>query len=159
MTTASAITLVQIEQLVDLAPLDGTEQLPVQRAGVTGQVDMDAVAAFLGGAASGAITWTGVATATLAVGVTNDLGTDISAASRLALDLAGDAELRGLDGGEDGKIISITNRDPAFTLTIITEGATSAAENRFASNGDVIVPPFCGALFLYDGTIQRWVKQ
>ena len=135
-------------------PLTGAEILAL----VQGSVSKQATVADIGGSSPVAVFWTGVAVAALAAGDNNNLITDISVASRLAVTLAADANLTGKAGGSDGKLLHIQNRDAVDVLTIITESGLSLAANRFAINGDLIVPPLCGALFLYDGTISRWVK-
>jgi hypothetical protein len=135
-------------------PLVGDELVPLVQSGTTKQV---AVSDLIGGT-PGAITWTGVVTAVLVAGDNDNLAPDLTVASRLAVTLTGDANLTGLAGGSDGKVLMVQNRDIVDTLTIPNESATSSAANRFAINGDLIVPPRCGALFIYDGSIQRWVK-
>jgi len=148
--------LVKISELPNATGLTGAEAVPLVQDGQTRQTPTDT----LGGAdITGQLLLTGVATAALGAGPINDEATDISAAARLALTLTGDTELNGKTGGEDGKILSIQNRDLVDTLTIMNEAAGSTAANRFAINGDLIVPPMCGALFIYDGTLSRWVKQ
>jgi hypothetical protein len=134
-------------------PLGGIEPVPLVQGGITCQAPASAF-----GGSSGAIVWTGVAAAALGAGPINNLTTDISTASKLALTLTGDTDLTGKTGGAEGKFIMIVNRDGVAVLTILTESGLSAAANRFAINGDLIVPPGCGALFQYDGTLQRWVK-
>jgi hypothetical protein len=149
---------VKISELPSITlPMSGTEEVPNVQAGQTRKAEVQDLPDS--GLVPGSLFLTGVATDALAAGTNDNLATDISAASRLALTLAGDATLTGLAGGSDGKVLSIQNRDAVDTLTIMNEGGTSVAANRFAINGDLIVPPLCGALFVYDGTIQRWVKQ
>lgn len=146
---AITVTPVAISSLAtaDL-PLTGTEIVPLVQDGTTKSIPV----------ANLVSSWAAVATAALAAGDNNNLATDISEVSRLAVTLAGDANLTGLAGGLDGKALMIQNRDAVDTLTIPNESASSSAANRFAINGDLIVPPLCGALFIYDGVIQRWVK-
>lgn len=134
-------------------PLTGAELVAVVQGGITRQ----ATAADLG-SSGGTIAWTGIANGVLAAGANNNLGTDISTAARLRLTPAGDADLSGLQGGENGKLLFIQNMSAAFTITILAESGLSAAANRFAINGDLTVPPRCGALFIYDTTLNRWVK-
>jgi hypothetical protein len=138
------------------APLSGTEQVPIVQTGTTKRTTVDAIREA---ALAGPIVWAGAAFVALGAGPINNEATDIAAVSRLAVTLTGDTDLGGKTGGADGKVISIQNRDLVDTLTILNEAAGSTAANRFAINGDLIVPPRCGALFIYDGVIQRWVKQ
>jgi hypothetical protein len=151
MTTVTGIPISQLGAAT--LPLVGTEMIPLVQDGVTRQAPASAL-----GPGAGAIVWTGVVTAILGASPVNDLGTDISAASKLALTMTGDTTLTGLAGGIEGKLIMIVNRDAVDTLTIEPEDGGSTAANRFSINGSLIVPPLCGALFQYDGTISRWVK-
>jgi hypothetical protein len=146
----------RISELDAAAPLSGVELVPVVQGGVTRRTT---VAEFGGG--GGAVTAeffiTGVLGIALAAGITNDWAPSLVGISRLRAALAGDAELRGLVGGTDGRVIIITNNS-AFFLTIAAEGLTSAAANRFGINGDLFVTPNSSAMFMYDGTINRWSK-
>lgn len=148
------VTPVAISALGVASPLTGAELVPVVQGGTTKQTTV----ADLSGGQFGQILWTGVVTAVLVAGDNNNIAPDLSAASRLAVTLGGDANLTGVAGGVDGKILMVQNRDLVDTLTIPNESGASAAANRFSINGDLIVPPMCGALFVYDSTIQRWVK-
>lgn len=134
-------------------PLVGDELVPLVQGGVTKQAPASAF-----GGSNGAIVWGGLAQANLSAGQNDNLNVDLSSAARLELTPAGDADLTGLDGGEDGKLVHIVNVDAANVITILVESLGSDAENRFANNGDLILPPFCGALFIYYSSIQRWVK-
>jgi hypothetical protein len=155
--SATVVNGVPISILPEAAlPLTGAEIVPlvkdVDGVPTTVRATVDDVAAaasaaFIEGTAAAAVT-----------GTVNDEATDISDASRLLLTLTGDTTLNGKTGGEDGKLLMIQNMDLVDTLTIEPEAAGSAAANRFAINGSLIVPPRCGALFMYDGTLQRWLK-
>lgn len=150
----TVVTGIPVSQLGPANPLTGAELVPTVQSGVTRRTTV----ADLAGSPAGAIVWGGVVTAVLAAGVNNNLAPDLSTASRLALTLTGDGSLAGVAGGVDGKVLMIHNRDAVDTLTIPNESLTSTEANRFAINGDLIVPPLCGALFVYDGTSARWVK-
>jgi hypothetical protein len=156
MTRAAAVTGIPISQLPDAdLPLTGAEIVPLVQSGVTKQVPV----LDLAGTTPGSVVWTGTATSALAAGANNNLLVDISAAARLGLTPADStSELRGLQGGVDGKMLMIVNLSTVETLTVIVESGTSDAANRFAINGDLVVPPRCGALFMYEGTLDRWVK-
>lgn len=130
-------------------PLDGTEQVPLVQDNVTRRASVASIAAA-----------SGIAEEALPVGTTNNLVVaDIETATRLGLTLAGDADLTGMvpPASPDGKRMMLVNRSAAFTLTVLSN-TTSTAANRFISNGDIIVPPLCGAEYVYDGDNQRWVK-
>ena len=156
MTSTFRGVLVKISELPNASGLVGDEAVPLVQDDQTRQTPTDTLG---GGTVTGPLLLTGVATAALGAGPINDEATDISVASRLTLTLTGDTDLGGKTGGADGKVLSIQNLDLVDTLTILNEAAGSTALNRFSINGDLIVPPRCGALFIYDGTILRWVKQ
>lgn len=137
-------------------PLDGDELVPVVQDGINRYTP----AGTLGGSPSGAVVWTALISAALAAGANNNLApAGLDAAARLGLTPVDDtSELRGLAAGTDGQMLMIPNHSVAFLFTVVNESGTSTAANRFAINGDLIIPPRCGALFQYDGTVDRWVK-
>lgn len=143
------ITPVPISTLGDATlPLQGDELLPVVQNSITRKVTV----ADIAGVASGE------AAATLVAGQNDDLAVaDIAVAARVALTLVADATLTGVAGGTDGMRRMFVNRSAVF-MVIFMSDVSSAAANRFVSNGDIIVPPLCGAEYIYDGTNQRWVK-
>lgn len=155
-TPAAAVVGIPITDLPEATlPLAGTEPILCVQDGVTSQVPASA----FGGTAGAAVLWTGIATAALPAGVSNDVVVDVTQASRLDLTLAGAAQLNGLNAGTDGQMLSIQNLSTVDDLTIEPEAAGSTAAQRFAINGTLIVPARCAALFMYNGTVARWVKQ
>lgn len=137
-------------------PLAGDEEVPIVQDGVTRR----AAASAFGGSPAAAVVWTAMVTAALAAGANNNLSpAGLDATARLGLTPVDDtSELRGLEAGTDGQLLMILNHSTANLFTIVNESGTSTAANRFAINGDIIIPARCGALFMYDGTIDRWVK-
>lgn len=129
-------------------PLTGTELVPVVQGGVTKSAP---ASAFGGGS--------GVAVQALAIGANDNVViATIEDIVRVAFTLTGDSELSGIvpPAVPDGRRLMIVNRS-AFLLTILSN-VTSVATNRFVSNGDILVPPLCGAEYIYDSGNQRWVK-
>ena len=148
---ATSVTGIAISELGAANALTGAELVPIVQDDVTRRTTVADIVAMAGIG--------GIATAALPAGTTSNLVVaDIETIQRLALTLAGDATLTGIvpPAVPDGRRLMIINRS-AFVLTLPTD-TTSAAANRFASNGDLIVPPLCGAEYVYDGTNQRWVK-
>lgn len=106
---------------------------------------------------SSSISFTGQSTpAALAAGNTNDYAPDLTDISRLRLAAnAAGSTLTGLAGGTDGRVLILTNVS-ANDLTLSPEDAGSAAANRFAMNGTVIVGQNQSVQIIYDGPLQRW---
>lgn len=70
---------------------------------------------------------------------------------------AGGSVLTGMQGGVDGRRIVLTNRG-ATTVTLRNQSALSGAANRFAMNGDMLLPTQASAQFLYDDLVDRWSR-
>lgn len=135
-------------------PLAGTEVAVIVQDGVTRKVQVEELSG-----SNAAVIWPAMQTDALAAGNNNNLAPDISEVARLGLTPVNDtAVLTGLAGGEAGKLLFIMNHSTADFFTILAESGLSTAENRFAINGDLIIPARCGALFIYDETVDRWVK-
>jgi len=67
--------------------------------------------------------------------------------------------LTSISGGTDGRIIKLINVGSIDLILQSDDGATGTAANRFEFNGvDVVIEPKEVRLFVYDGTISRWVK-
>lgn len=80
---------------------------------------------------------------------------DISNVARIRVATAGsNATVTGLVGGSDGyqRIITVTSG----TLTLLNENTGSTAANRFALNGDKVIPAGTSFMLIYDGALQRW---
>lgn len=68
---------------------------------------------------------------------------------------AGGSVLTGMQGGTDGQRVVATNTS-ANTITLRAEDTGSTAANRFAMNGDMLLPQNCSVQFLY--TQSRWSR-
>lgn len=145
MTVATGVAISQLPAAT--LPLTGSEELALVQGGITKRAPSSAV--------SGAGEAIEVA---LVAGANNNVLADgIDAASRVAFLPAGDCTVSGVQGGVDGMRRMFVNRSASFTIVMLAE-TTSAAANRLASNGDFILPPLCGAEYVYDGENERWVK-
>lgn len=146
---------VKISELPSVStPLTGAEQLPIVQSGVTRK----ATAADLASSpAGGPIAWTAVLSVAIGAGATNDWTPPITAMSRIRVTAAGAAVITGLAGGTDGRIIIVTNIG-ANDVELRSQAAGSLAANRFASNGDTLLPSGCSAMFIYDGALSRWTR-
>lgn len=93
--------------------------------------------------------------AALPAGNTDDLALPAGVARlRLSADAAG-STVTGLVAGADGQVIIVTNVS-ANDLTLEPENAGSAAANRFAINGTVILGQNQSLALMYDTGIARW---
>jgi hypothetical protein len=135
-------------------PLSGTEEVPLVQNGTTRKVAASAFVSNL----SGNFFLTGVSAVAIGAGTTNNWAPVLTNFSRLRITPAGAATLTGLVGGVDGKVIILTNVSAVDDITIMAQSGLSTAGNRFAMNGDSILPPGCAAMFLYDGSLSRWVR-
>lgn len=155
----TAVIPVPISTLPAAAALSGTELVPVVQAGVTSRTTAQDIADLGGGGGfGGSVDYTGVVTpAALPGGVTNNWAPALAGVSRINASSSADATVTGLAGGTDGRLLFVTNLT-GFVLTLPPEDAGSAAANRFASNGDTLIPPNCSAAFLYVGAINRWSR-
>ena len=88
--------------------------------------------------------------------------TGLSTASVVRIDTDNNWAITGLAGGAAGRIIVLVNITSAKTLQISHESASSTAANRFSIYNDgtytpaLSLPPNGCAVFMYDGTTQRW---
>lgn len=73
------------------------------------------------------------------------------------LQLAADAAraISGLAGGTEGRVLIVLNVGSG-TVTLRDDSVSSAAANRFAFGGDIVLGPRHAALLRYDGTAARW---
>jgi hypothetical protein len=148
-TTASSVSGVPISALGPASALTGAELVPIVQGGVTMRATVAQIAQAAGGETSVA----------LAAGANNDVVIDdLDVAAKVAMTPAGDCTVTGFAGGVDGMRRFFVNRSASFTIQCLAADANSAAANRLASNGDIIMPPLCGGEYIYDGTNQRWVK-
>jgi hypothetical protein len=83
--------------------------------------------------------------------------TGLSAALALRIDGgAADRNIRGLAGGSDGRIVTITNVGSTNNLVIKNQDAGSTAANRFLLPADTTLPINTALAFRYDATSSRW---
>ncbi|MBB5046542.1 hypothetical protein HNR60_001290 [Rhodopseudomonas rhenobacensis] len=78
-------------------------------------------------------------------------------ASAAVLQLASDAarSLSGLSGGAEGRVIVLINVG-GQPITLLDDGAASAAANRFALGAAIAMLPRQAVTLRYDGTAARW---
>ena len=95
--------------------------------------------------------------ATLGAGTTNNWAPTLTGATRVRFDGPAAADVTGLAGGADGRLLILTN-DGANAITFRDEDAGSTAANRFAFNGDILVGADESFTIIYDGTISRWTR-
>ncbi|ABD08153.1 hypothetical protein RPB_3457 [Rhodopseudomonas palustris HaA2] len=78
-------------------------------------------------------------------------------AAAAVLQLWSDAarQLSGLAGGVEGRVVTVINVG-SQPITLLDEAAASAAANRFALGGPLIVAGKQAAILRYDGTAARW---
>lgn len=106
---------------------------------------------------AGAVSFTdSVTPAALAAGQTDDWAPVIAAVSRVraAADAAG-STVTGLAGGVADQFLILTNIS-ANDLTLEPENVGSAAANRFAMNGTLILGAKQSVSMVYDGGLTRW---
>lgn len=156
MTTVTGIPISRLQAAE--TPLSGSEEVPLVQSGTTKRATVSdiASASFIG-----QIVLRGVASVALAAGQTDDWAPDLSLSiSRLRITPAGAADLTGMVppvDDADGRVILLTNAGVS-DITVFAEDASSAAENRFGMNGDVIVVPNSALAVFYDSSIQRWLR-
>ncbi|MBA4173806.1 MAG: hypothetical protein C0511_14430 [Hyphomicrobium sp.] len=76
-------------------------------------------------------------------------------ASVLRLSANAAYNITGLQGGADGRILTLTNVG-ANAITLVDESASSTAANRFALAGNITLAQDQSAVLLYDTTSSRW---
>lgn len=154
MTTVSTI---EIHQLPDAdTPLDGTEYLPISQDDDTKKV---AVSEIGGGGTEGAVVFEGVVTpAALAAGENNNWAPDLTDASRVNVTPVATSEITGIVApADDGRMLILTNI-AGVDLILRDQSSSSTAANRFAMNGDIIVPPGASVFLMYVTAVSRWSK-
>lgn len=81
--------------------------------------------------------------------------TGLSGASCLRINSDAARNITGLQGGADGRIMTIYNVG-SFAITLVDESASSSAANRFANSTDLVIGPDEGVFLQYDSTSSRW---
>lgn len=82
--------------------------------------------------------------------------TSLSTSSVLRVTLTGNQTMTGLQGGADGRMLTIINIDTTDTLTLANESASSTAANRFSFVGNATLQPGQSMALWYDSTSSRW---
>jgi len=85
--------------------------------------------------------------------------TGLAGASAIRVNGNNVSDIYGLAGGFDGRVITIINVDPTYSIDILSEQTSSLAANRFlfAGQADTIeLEPDESITVRYDGTAQRW---
>lgn len=80
---------------------------------------------------------------------------NLSTASVLRLDASGAFNLTGLQGGSNGRILTLLNVG-TNTITLKAEDASSTAANRFDIGSDIAIAADQAAVLMYDSTSSRW---
>ena len=99
------------------------------------------------------------ATSAVAGGVTDYDDLDPSGKVVLFVNLtSASANLSGITGGTDGRLLVIQNTSSSKTLTL-KHDTTSTAANRFYLPGstDYVLGPYKGVVAVYNGTLSRWL--
>jgi|SRR3990172_354524 len=136
----------------------------------TGTETVDGNKTFTGAnTQSGAYTISGAATLSSTVAVASDISpsqitsdqndynpTSLSTSSVLRLTSdAVDWDITGLQGGADGRVITLLNVG-SFYIRIADESGSSTAAYRFALSGDILLLPDTALTLWYDSTSSRW---
>ena len=79
----------------------------------------------------------------------------LSGASVLRLTTDALRKVTGLQGGADGRLLSIVNTG-SNPLVLANASASSSAANRFDIAADLLIAPSEGAILVYDATSSRW---
>lgn len=109
--------------------------------------------------ASKSFGFTGVVTDTTSSGSLDDYTmTGLADATELRFNTgAALVNLRSLQGGYDGRIITIRNVDPTTTMTILNDAGTGSASNKFYCHATIVLTQYYGVTFKYNGALSRWV--
>ena len=76
-------------------------------------------------------------------------------AATFRLDSAAAYNITGIDGGADGRLLTLQNIG-SYAITLTSEDSSSDAENRFDLPADLPLEPKAVAVLLYDATSARW---
>lgn len=80
---------------------------------------------------------------------------NLSTAAVLRLTASGAYNITGLQGGTDGRVLTLTNIG-TNAITLVSESASSTAANRFALAANIPLSQNQSVVLLYDSTAQRW---
>lgn len=102
--------------------------------------------------------FTGVNTpSALGAGTTNNWAPSLAGATRIEFSGPAAADVTGLAGGTDGRMLILTNVG-ANAIIFRDENASSTAANRFGLNGDITIGVNESVMLLYSGTVSRWTS-
>lgn len=82
--------------------------------------------------------------------------TDLATNSVLRLDASRFLTINSLDGGADGRILTLINKGSYPIRLLADNGATGTASMRLKLNGDVILGASDSIILIYDSTSSRW---
>jgi trimeric autotransporter adhesin len=92
-------------------------------------------------------------------GLNNNVNTSSSKRSFYrVIDATGDFTITGVDGGSDGRIVTLVN-NTTFTMTLVHESSNSSPNNRFVISGDGIyeILPKASVTLQYSIIDNRWI--
>lgn len=106
--------------------------------------------------ASGAFAWTGDISPAQITANQNDYNpTGLSGAVVLRLNTDASRDITGLQGGSDGRVITIVNVG-SNAIVLKAESTSSSAANRFGFEADLTLASKASCLLTYDNTASRW---
>ncbi len=106
--------------------------------------------------AQGAITISGDITPSQITADQNNYNpTGLSTASVVRISSDAARAVTGLDGGSDGRVLTLVNVG-SFTITLNDQNASSSAANRFAIGSDIAIAANQAVAIIYDATATRW---
>lgn len=104
----------------------------------------------------GGLIVSGIGTASIAPGETNNLPEGLDGLARLHLTGSAGAELTGMLAPPIDGITKIITNVGSPTIILRDESTSSSAANRFAMNGDLLLPASASAKFIYVEDLNRW---
>ncbi len=106
--------------------------------------------------ASGAFAWTGDISPSQITANQNDYNpSGLSGAVILRLNTDASRDITGLQGGADGRVITIVNVG-TNPMVLKAESTSSSAANRFGFEADLTLASKASCLLAYDNTASRW---
>jgi hypothetical protein len=99
---------------------------------------------------------TGDINATVPSSATDYNPTGLATASVIRLTSSAARTIPSLQGGSDGRVLTLMNVGN-YNITLKNDdGSTGTAANRFALTGDLVLSPKQSAILIYDSTSSRW---
>jgi len=88
---------------------------------------------------------------------TNDWNpTNLATASTIRATASASVNLTGLQGGSDGRILTLYLTNASSPITLLNENSSSSAANRFRFGADISLLANQGVVLQYDSSDQRW---